>query len=76
MAQFKLGVAYGIGQGVPQNYVLAHMWFNLAASRLEHSSEMRETAIGNRNKIASKMTPAQIAEAQKLAREWKSKKEK
>jgi hypothetical protein len=45
--------------------ILAHMWFNLAASQ--------ESKIGrkNRDRLAKKMTPAQIAEAQKLARDWK-----
>jgi hypothetical protein len=52
------------------------MWFNLAASHLEQSSKLRETAIRNRNEVASIMTPAQIAEAQRLAREWKPKKER
>jgi hypothetical protein len=31
-AQSNLGVIYGEGQGVPQDYVLAHMWFSLAAA--------------------------------------------
>jgi TPR repeat protein len=32
-AQYNLGVIYAGGRGVPQNYVLAHMWFNLSAAR-------------------------------------------
>ncbi len=32
-AQFFLGVMYEIGEGVPQDYAQAHMWFNFAASR-------------------------------------------
>jgi hypothetical protein len=56
---------------VPQDYVQAHMWFNLAASRAPASE--RDEAIKMRNIAASRMTPAQIAEAQKLAREWKPK---
>ena len=31
--QFFLGVMYDDGEGVPQDYVQAHMWCNLAASR-------------------------------------------
>jgi hypothetical protein len=50
---------------VPQDYVLAHMWFNLAAAQVP-------VAVF-RDDIASKMSAAQIAEAQKLAREWKPK---
>jgi hypothetical protein len=50
------------------------MWFNLAASRSSASkAEERNKSVHNRDIIASKMTPAQIAEAQKLAREWKPK---
>jgi uncharacterized protein len=64
-AQNHLGVMYVHGQGVPQNYVLAHMWANLAtANGLQLASATRDLA-------AAKMTPAQIAEAQRLAREWK-----
>jgi hypothetical protein len=73
-AQHNLGVAYGEGQGVPQDYVLAHMWFNLAASRFSGSEEeYRDKAVKNRDFVASKMTPAQLTEAQRLAREWRPK---
>jgi len=51
--------------------VLAHMWFNLAASRASRSTgETRENAIRGRDLMADRMTPGQIAEAQRLAREW------
>ena len=64
-AQTILGFKYATGQGVPQDYVQAHMWFNLAApSRSPEGVKDRDT-------VAAKMTPAQIAEAQRLAREWK-----
>jgi uncharacterized protein len=53
------------GHGVPQDYVLAHMWFNLAAA-----AGIIKGAVEDRDMVAAKMTPAQIAEAQKLAREW------
>jgi TPR repeat protein len=75
-AQHNLGHMYRVGLGVPQDYVQAHMWFNLAASRFPASErENRERAVKNRDIVASKMTPDQIAEAQRLAREWKPKKE-
>ena len=73
-AQVNLGVMYYNGHGVPQDYVLAHMWFNLAFSPASKGEE-REMAGENRDIVASKMTPAQIAEAERLAREWKPKKE-
>jgi TPR repeat protein len=67
---------YYNGQGVPQDYVLAYVWFNLSTYRYPASEqEKREAVIKARNIAASKMTPAQIAEAQKMAREWKPKSE-
>jgi hypothetical protein len=59
---------YYNGQGVTQDYVQAHMWYNLAVSK------GHENATKNRDNVAKKMTPAQIAEAQRLAREWQPKK--
>ena len=67
--QFSLGVMYAKGTGVPQDYVLAHMWFCLAAAGHEY-------AVRNRDQVAGLMTPDQIAEAQRLAREWKLKEER
>ena len=133
-AQFNLGVMYkigrgvpqsdggpvhGKGQGVPQDYVQAHTWLNLAAaqgtklvsmnrdiiadkmtpgeSHLEYSAPqgarmslvsaslvefgsagtLRSTQIWLKQSKCDgpEMTPAQIAEAQRLAREWKPKKQ-
>lgn len=75
--QANLGFMYVRGDGVPQDYVQAHMWLNLAASRLAASEkENRDLAVKHRDLVAAKMTPAQIAEAQKLAREWKPKPER
>ena len=64
-AQYNLGLMYHEGQGVTQDFVQAHKWFNLAAAT-GHA-----TAAKNRATVAAKMTPAQIAEAQRLASEWK-----
>jgi TPR repeat protein len=62
--QFHLGLMYDNGEGVPQDYVLAHMWLNLAAAR------GYEGAKENRDLVASHVTPDQLAEAQRLARDW------
>ena len=64
IAQYALGELYRRGEGVPQDYILAHMWHNLSAT------QGSETAIKNRDVVAKYMTPDQIAEAEKLAREW------
>jgi TPR repeat protein len=58
---------YFDGQGVPQDYVLAHKWLNLAAAQ---GGMRSDTAVKARDNVASQMTPEQIAEAQRLAREW------
>jgi TPR repeat protein len=71
-AQFNLGNMFRTGKGVPQDYVEAHRWLNLAAANYPASEkEKRDRAASNRDNVAAKMTPAQIAKAQKLAREWK-----
>ena len=75
-AQFNLGLMHAKGQGVPQDNAVAHKWLNLAASRFPASEwNQRDSAVKAREAIATLMTPAQIAEAQRLAREWKPKKE-
>jgi TPR repeat protein len=72
-AQSYLGSLYAEGRGVvPQDYVLAHMWSNLAAARFsEVDIDSLEDAAKVRDRVASKMPPAQLEEAQRLAREWK-----
>lgn len=62
-AQAHLGAMYGNGQGVIQDNVYAHMWFNMAAA------QGIEIAAQNRDLAAKKMTNAQIAQAQELARQ-------
>ena len=64
-AQYNLGVMYEGGHGVPQDYVSAHMWMNLSGSN------GYKDAVKNRNIVEEKMTPSQIEEAQRLARNWK-----
>ena len=65
LACAKLGLMYVQGRGVLQDYIQAHMWYNLSAAQGEtRSAEARDA-------LAQRMTPAQIAEAQRLAREWK-----
>jgi len=63
-AQFNLGMRYYKGQGVSQDYVMAHMFWNLAAAQGDKG------AAGARDDLAKLMTPSQIEEAQRRAREW------
>lgn len=69
-AQLNLSVMYANGDGVPQDYVTAHVYANLAAARLP-PGEDRETAVKNRDIVGKLMTPEQVAEAQRRAREWR-----
>jgi len=71
LAQYELGRLLAIGQGVPQDFVRAHMWMNLAAAKMDLVlPKFRKRAAQARDAIAAQMTPEQVAEAQKLAREW------
>lgn len=63
-ALFELGMKYCIGQGVGQDLVSAHQWFNLAA--LKGSDAAKQY----RCELAREMTAAQVAEAQRRARDW------
>lgn len=67
-AQFMLGWMYAAGQSVPKDYVQAYMWLDLSAS------SGRKIAVEKRYRLSQLMTPAQIAEARRLSREWRPKK--
>ena len=64
-AQFYLGLMFAFGRGGPLDLVQAHMWYSLAAGNGHARAAL------HRNDLAKQMKPAQIAEAQKRAREWK-----
>ena len=65
--QYNLGLMYAKGEGIPEDYVLAHMWLNLAGAG------GYKDAIEGRDLVAELMTPTLIAEAQRMAREWMEK---
>gem|GEM_PF-1461967 len=67
-AQFSLGLRFYNGEGVQKDYVAAYMWWNLAAA------QGHKVAAENRDIVAKEMSRAQLAKAQRLAREWKPKK--
>ena len=62
-AQYNLGTMYYNGLGVPQEHILGCMWFDIAAA------SGSESAINSPDFFA-RMTPDQIAKAQRMAREW------
>jgi TPR repeat protein len=61
---FELGMMYCIGREVPQDFIAAHKWFNLAAMKGS------EAAKEYRCEISREMSPGDIAEAQRQARHW------
>jgi TPR repeat protein len=65
--QYNLGVMYYLGKGVPKDYVQAYMWFDLAAE--VGVSDAKK----GRDKLAGSMTPANLAQARRLVKEWKPK---
>jgi TPR repeat protein len=64
-SQNNLGAMYYLGEGVPQDYVQAYKWFNLA------SAQGHEGAKHNLEIVKNRMSPTQIAEAQRLSRDFR-----
>ena len=56
---------YEKGEGVPQDILRDHMWFNLSGAQIH------EQGLKNRDRVGATMTKDQVAAAQKLARSWK-----
>ena len=67
-AQFQLGLLYNKGQGVPRDYLLSYLWLNLSASQAVGND--RDFKVQIRNSIATKMTAAELALAQRMALSW------
>jgi uncharacterized protein len=61
---FRLGMMYSTGTSVPADMVSAHKWFNIAALR------GNSAAARLRREIADEMSEAEIAAAQRAARDW------
>jgi uncharacterized protein len=61
---FNLGMMYSVGRDMPDDLIAAHKWFNLAA--IKGNIE----AVRLRREIACLMSDAEIAAAQRAARDW------
>jgi TPR repeat protein len=61
---FELGMMYASGREVPVDLITAHKWFNIAAMRGNRD------AVRLRVEIAAEMSDAEIAAAQRAARDW------
>ena len=76
-AQFNLGLLYAEGKGMPKNLVRARMWFALAALGYETGRDQdwavanRTLAARKRDWTAARMSAAEVAKADRLARLWK-----
>ena len=64
-AQYKLGLMYATGRGIPFNYVQAYAWLSFAAAQ-QHKKARKE-----RKFVATRMTLTQIAQAKELVLNWK-----
>jgi hypothetical protein len=68
-AQFNLANMYEAGRGLDQDIVRAHMWFSIAAATVTGTMLWADLgAVTARERVAAKMTPAQVDEARALAR--------
>jgi|GEM_PF-4448001 len=64
-AQYNVGLMYWRGEGAPQDFVKAHMWLDLSAAQGDSDAKKY------RDELAERMSPSQLAEAERLAMEWK-----
>ena len=68
-AQQNLGVMYANGDGVPQDFVAAHMWLSVAAAQTTDAAHA--TALEGREVVARQLPADQLAEAERRARAWR-----
>ena len=68
-AQYHLGLMYEAGHGAAQDYTQAYMWYSLAIANSE--GMMQDLVALQREAVAGRMTPDQIARAQEMARNFK-----
>jgi TPR repeat protein len=61
---YQLGILYSAGGEIPADYVTAHKWFNIAAA------QGNTDAMRLRREIAEEMSEADVANAQRAARDW------
>ena len=64
-AQYNLGHMYVNGEGVPQEYVLAHLWWDICGFSGD------KDCVKSRNLVEERMSKQQIEEAQEMASNWK-----
>ena len=67
-AQIVVGEMYALGQGVPQDDVRAYMWWSIALA--QERSYQGHVARFNQIEVAKRMTPAHLAKAKRMTREY------
>lgn len=71
-AMLALGTLFELGKGVPQDVVQAYKWYALATvDDGEYDQELFDRATRSRDELARKITPAQVEEGEREARQWK-----
>ncbi len=70
-SQALLGLMYEFGRGVPLDYVQAYKWYSLAVAGPESQAWFHDGFIEMLDRVTAKMTSDQVAQAKKLASEWK-----
>jgi hypothetical protein len=68
-AEASLGILFNFGKGVQRDYAQAYMWYERAAMHAPAGD--RGSIVEMRDAMAGNLTPLQIAEAKRLATEWK-----
>lgn len=63
-SQWSLGAQYESGQGIPQNYIKAYVWYSVSAAQ---GGDFRELASGARDTVGAKLSPSDLVRAQALA---------
>ncbi len=66
-AMYSIAMMYHKGQGLSEDKVKAHLWYDLASRNGD------KDAASDRDALERDMTPDQVAEAKKMATEWKPK---
>lgn len=61
---YELGISCSTGRSMPADLVAAHKWFNIAATR------GNKDAVRLRREVSLEMSEAEIAAAQRAARDW------
>lgn len=69
-SQLQLGLMFLKGDGVPKDPVQSYKWFDVVGAAM--SGPQRDVAVSTRDALATAMTPEQVAEAQRLAGEWRT----